>query len=78
MYDSKNIRNVALLGHSGSGKTSFAECMLFEAKAIPRRGTVEDKSTVSDFTNIEQTRGNSIFSTLMHAPWKDCKINICP
>ena len=76
MYDSKNIRNVALLGHSGSGKTSFAECMLFEAKAIPRRGTVEDKSTVSDFTNIEQTRGNSIFSTLMHAPWKDCKINI--
>ncbi len=75
-YDSKNIRNVTLLGHSGSGKTSFAECMLYEAKAIPRRGTIEDRTSVSDFTNIEQNRGHSIFSSLMHAGWKDCKINI--
>jgi elongation factor G len=75
-YDTKNIRNVALLGHSGCGKTSFVEAMLFEAKAISRRGTVEDKNTVSDFTAIEQERGSSIFSTLMHVGWKDCKINI--
>ena len=75
-YETKNIRNVALLGHSGSGKTSFAECMLFEAKAISRRGTIGDKSTVSDYTNIEQERENSIFSTLMHAKWRNCKINI--
>ncbi|MBL7813687.1 MAG: elongation factor G [Saprospiraceae bacterium] len=75
-YDAKNLRNVVLLGHSGSGKTSFVECMLYEAKAIPRRGRTEDGNTVSDFTQIEQSRGNSIFSTLMHVGWKDCKINI--
>ena len=76
IYDAQNIRNVVLLGHSGSGKTSFAECMLFEAKAIPRRGKIEDGNTTSDFTPIEQSRGSSIFSTLMHVGWKDCKINI--
>ncbi|MEM1321705.1 MAG: elongation factor G [Bacteroidota bacterium] len=75
-YDTKNIRNVALLGHSGCGKTTFAEAMLFEAGATTRRGTINDKSTASDYTNIEQERGNSIFSTLMHVRWKDSKINI--
>ena len=72
----KNIRNVVLLGHSGSGKTSFAETMLFESGAIERRGDIDSKSTTSDFTYIEKERGNSIFSTLMHAQWKDSKINI--
>ncbi len=76
VYDTKNIRNVVLLGHSGSGKTTFAEAMLFEAKATNRRGVVSDGSTVSDYTEIEKTRGNSLFSTLMHAKWKDSKINI--
>ncbi len=75
-FESKNIRNVALLGHSGCGKTTFCETMLFEAKSIARRGTVETGSTVSDFTNIEKEKGNSIFSSLMHASWKDSKINI--
>ncbi len=75
-YNTKDIRNVVLLGHSGSGKTTFAEAMLFEAKATNRRGTVNDKTTISDYTNIEQERGNSLFSTLMHASWKDSKINI--
>ena len=75
-YDTKNIRNVALLGHSGCGKTTFSETMLFEAGAIGRRGTVEEKNTVSDYMQIEQERGNSIFSTLMHVSWKDSKINI--
>lgn len=75
-YKTKDLRNVVLLGHPGSGKTSFAEAMLFEAKATTRRGTINDKSTTSDFTNIEQERGNSIFSTLMHAKWKNSKINI--
>ena len=75
-YQTKNIRNIALLGHSGSGKTSLSECMLYEAGAISRIGTVSAKSTVSDHTNIEQEKGYSIFSTLMHAKWKDSKINM--
>ena len=75
-YATKDIRNVALLGHSGSGKTTFAECMLFEAGAISRRGSVLGKNTVSDYTDIEQERGNSIYSALMHAAWKSSKINI--
>ncbi len=75
-YNTKNIRNVVLLGHSGSGKTSLIEAMLYESKAIGRRGTINDNSTTSDFTSIEQERGNSIFSTLLHAKWKDSKINI--
>jgi elongation factor G len=75
-FDTKDIRNVALLGHSGCGKTTFAECMLFEAGAISRRGSVEEGNTQSDYTNIEKERGNSIFASLMHAKWKDSKINI--
>ncbi len=76
MYQTKDIRNVALLGHSGAGKTTLAECMLFESGSISRRGTVQDKNTTSDYTNIEQERGNSIFGAVMHAKWKDSKINI--
>lgn len=72
----KNLRNVCLLGHSGSGKTTFCETMLFESGAINRRGTVEAGTTVSDHTNIEKERGSSIFSSLMHTNWRDCKINI--
>lgn len=75
-FDTKHIRNVALLGHSGSGKTTFAEAMLFEAKGISRRGTVEEGNTVSDYTDIEHERGNSLFDTLIHASWKESKINV--
>ncbi len=74
--NTQNIRNVALLGHSGSGKTTFAEAMLFEAGETNRRGSVEEQSTVSDYTDIEHERGNSIFDTSMHVAWKDSKINI--
>ena len=72
----KNIRNVVLLGHSGSGKTTLSETMLYESGGTSRRGSVENRSTTSDFTNIEQEKGNSIFSTLMHANWRGCKINM--
>ena len=75
-FETKDIRNVVLLGHSGSGKTTFAETMLFESGAIGRRGSIDTKNTISDFTNIEQERGNSIFSTLMHVKWRGNKINI--
>ncbi len=74
--ETRNIRNVVLLGHSGSGKTTFAETMLFESGTIGRRGTVEDGTTASDFTNIEKEREGSIFSTLLHADWRGNKINI--
>ncbi|MEZ5014887.1 MAG: elongation factor G [Chitinophagales bacterium] len=75
-YSSEHIKNVVLVGHSGSGKTTLAECMLFEAGAINRRGTIADNNTTGDYTELEHERGNSIFSTLMHAEWKDTKINI--
>ena len=75
-YETKNIRNVTLLGHSGSGKTTLSEAMLFESGSTKRRGSVSDQSTVSDYSNIEKDRGNTVFSTLMHAKWRDCKLNI--
>jgi elongation factor G len=75
-FDTKDIRNVVLMGHSGCGKTSFAETMLFESGVISRMGSVQDGSTTSDFNAIEKERGNSIFSTLMHVKWKNSKINI--
>ncbi len=75
-YTTKNIRNVVLVGHSGCGKTTFAEAMLYEAQAITRRGTIEDGNTQSDYTPLEQQRGHSLFASLLHCSWKDTKINI--
>lgn len=75
-FDTAHVKNIALLGHSGSGKTTLAESMLFEAGLINRRGTIEEKNTVSDYTELEQERGNSIFSKLLHTRWRGYKINI--
>ncbi len=75
-FDTAHVKNIALLGHSGSGKTTLAESMLFEAGLINRRGTIEEKNTVSDYTELEQERGNSIFSKLLHTRWRGFKINI--
>lgn len=75
-WDTKNIRNVVLLGHSGSGKTMLAETMVFESGASTRRGDIASGNTLSDFTDIERERGNSIFSTLLHVNWRNNKINI--
>jgi elongation factor G len=76
MYDSKHVKNIALLGHAGSGKTTLSECMLFEAGITKRRGSIVGKNTLSDYHELEIERQSSVFSTLMHAPWKDFKINI--
>ncbi|MBK6389325.1 MAG: elongation factor G [Saprospiraceae bacterium] len=75
-FESKDIRNVVLLGHAHSGKTSLIECMLFEAHGITRRGNVEEGNTVSDYNPLEQERQSSLFSSLEHSLWKDSKINI--
>ncbi len=76
IYDTKNIRNIVLLGHASSGKTTLAECMLFEGGEVSRRGTVQDQNTISDHYLIEKERGNSIFASLMHLDWRGNKINI--
>jgi elongation factor G len=76
VYDDKHIKNIVLLGASKSGKTTLAETMMYEAKLISRRGSVEEGNTVSDYHEIEQQRGNSVYATLMHTEWKDYKINI--
>jgi elongation factor G len=76
VYDDKHIKNIALLGAPKSGKTLLAEDMLFEAGITHRRGTIEGKNTVSDYHEIEQERGNSIFATPLHTEWHDYKINI--
>jgi len=75
-FDTSHVKNIVLLGHAGSGKTTLSETMLFEAGLLSRRGTVEEKNTVADFYELEQHRGNSIFSKLLHAPWRGYKINI--
>ncbi len=76
MLKTENIRNIVFMGHSGSGKTSLAETMLFESGSISRKGTVVDGTTVSDYTSIERERGSSIFSTMMHVHWRNNKINM--
>jgi elongation factor G len=75
-FDTSHVKNIVLLGHAGSGKTTLAECMLFEAGLIARRGTIEEKNTVGDYHELEQERGNTIFSKLLHAKWRGYKINI--
>ncbi len=76
IYDEKHIKNIALLGAPKSGKTLLAEDMLFEAGIIHRRGTIEGKNTVSDYHEIEQERGHSVFATSLHTEWRDYKINV--
>ena len=73
--DAKNIRNVALLSHSGAGKTSLCEAVLFSTKAVTRQGRIEDGNTVSDYEPEEIKRGGSIQTTLISAFTDDCKIN---
>ena len=75
-FDTSHVKSIVLLGHAGSGKTTLAECMLYEAGLITRRGSVSEKNTVGDYHELEQERGNSIFSKLLHTKWRGYKINI--
>ena len=74
-YQTKDIRNVVLLGSTKSGKTTLAEAMLYEGKVIDRRGTVEDKNTVSDNEELEKLNQRSIYATPLYAEFLDSKIN---
>lgn len=76
LYDDKHIKTITLVGAHHSGKTTLAETMLFEAGLLNRRGSVEDKNTVSDFHELEKERQNSIFATPLHTEWRNYKINI--
>ena len=76
VFDAKHIKNIVLLGAAKSGKTTLAETMLYEAGLINRRGSVENKNTISDYHEIEHERGNSVYATAMHTEWRDYKINI--
>lgn len=80
VYQTNEIKNIALLGSAGSGKTTLAEAMLFESGIIKRRGTVEQKNTVSDYFPVEQEYGYSVFSTLFSIEWNNKKLNVidCP
>ena len=76
VYETKNIRNIAFLGHAGTGKTTLAEDMLLDTGAINRRGTIEEHNTQSDYNEIEQERGCSLLSTPLFTEWNNTKINI--
>ncbi|HQN98172.1 MAG TPA: elongation factor G [Bacteroidales bacterium] len=80
VYQTKEIRNIAIIGAAKTGKTTLAEDMLFEGGVINRRGSIEDKSTVSDYRDIELERQNSIYSTVLYAELNGKKINMidCP
>jgi len=76
VYQTNEIRNIALIGGAKSGKTTLAEAMLFEGGVINRRGTVEDKNTVSDYRPIELERQNSVSASVLYTLCDNKKINI--
>ncbi len=80
VYQTSEIKNIALLGNDGSGKTTLTEALLYEAGIISRRGRITAKNTVSDYFPVEQEYGYSVFSTVYHVEWNNKKLNIidCP
>ncbi|MCL2247599.1 MAG: elongation factor G [Lentimicrobiaceae bacterium] len=80
VYQTKEIRNIALIGGNRTGKTTLAETMAFHGGVVSRRGTIEDKNTISDYRDIELERQQSISSTIMYSEYAGCKINMidCP
>ncbi len=75
-FEASKIRNVAVVGHRGTGKTSLVEAMLFQAGATNRLGSVESSSTVSDWDEDEQRRQMSLAASVCHLEWQDRKINL--
>lgn len=79
-YQANEIKNITLMGGSGTGKTTLVEAMLYESGVIKRRGTIEGKNTVSDYFPVELEYGYSVFPTLVQVEWLGKKLNIidCP
>ena len=75
VYDAANIRNVALVGHSGSGKTQLTSAALFDAGAVNRFGKVDEGTTVTDFDEEEISRKHTLSASLAYAEWNKAKIN---
>ena len=80
VYQSNEIKNIALLGNDGSGKTTLTESILFESGLVQRRGRVSMKNTVSDYFPVEQEYGYSVFATVFHSEYNGKKLNFidCP
>lgn len=80
VYQTNEIKNISLIGAKGSGKTTLAESIMFEAGVIKRRGTVEQKNTVCDFMPVELNLGYSVFPTVFSVEWNNKKLNFidCP
>lgn len=80
VYQTEEIKNIALLGNDGSGKTTLTESLLFEAGVIKRRGRITQHNTVSDYFPVEHEYGYSVFSTVFHTEFNGKKLNIidCP
>ena len=75
-YLGENIRNIAVIGHGGEGKTTLVEAMLFNGGAIDRMGKVLDGTTVSDFDELEKAKKMSMYTSCSYLVWKDVKINL--
>lgn len=76
IYHTSEIKNIALLGGAKSGKTTLAEAMSFEAGIVSRKGSIEDKNTLSDYREIEIERKSSVVSSVLYAEYNNKKINI--
>ncbi|MCS6965142.1 MAG: elongation factor G [Candidatus Kapabacteria bacterium] len=76
VYETQHIRNAVLLGHAGCGKTSLAEAILFFAGATTRRGSIQERNTISDYHEIEHERGTSVFASLLTFEWNGHKLNL--
>ena len=74
-YQTNQVKNITLLGNSGSGKTTLAESLLLAGGVISRKGDVNQKTTASDFREIEQENQRSIYSTVLYAEYNDKKVN---